>query len=174
MKPPPSYTDVHKCSSLLCTACTQTGSVFFVKAAVPKKAANQCKELSSGERSQASTAPSSPSPSRSQKTLTPPPSIARKQVLLENISSVGVIRAFRSNDIYDTNHDGVNDANKKVTGLEFMEHKDFELNVPYKLTRSKSMDSLDRFVANIESGHVRDDEEDPDYLIFGTPWKGNM
>ena len=173
MKPPPSYSDVHKCSSLLCTACTQTGSVFFVKAAVPKKAANQCKESSSGERSQASTAPSSPSPSRSQKTLTPPPSIARKQVLFQNISSVGMIRAFRSNDIDDTNHDGVNKANKKDTDA-FMEHKDLELNVPYKLTRSKSMDSLDRFVAKIESGHVRDDEEDPDHLIFGTPWKGNM
>ena len=174
MKPPPSYTDVHKCSSLLCTACNQTGTVTFVKAEVPKKAADQYKESSSGERSQASTAPSSPSPSRSQKTLTPPPSVVRKKVLFENISSVGVIRAFRSNDINDTNLDDGNETDKKNTDSKITERKDLKLNVPYKLTRSRSMDSLDRFVAHIEAGHIRDDEEDPDHLIFGTPWRGNM
>jgi hypothetical protein len=68
---------------------------------------------------------------------------------------VGVIRAFSGAD-HPTKED--------------------ELPQPYKLTRSRSVsdeESLKLFINSIESADDRDEEDDVDGLIFGTPWKRN-
>jgi hypothetical protein len=98
--------------------------------------------------------------------LTSPPSINRKKILFENISEVGVIRAYSSND---------NEATKEV-----------ELFEPYELTRGRSFSydgTLNRFVESIETTTSDDDtvdrliglsinmEDDVDKLMFGTPWE---
>jgi hypothetical protein len=172
-----SSTDVHNCRSLTCMACSQSGSVVFVRVDKPNKVIDPCKT----EISLASTAPSSPSPSSSQRVLTPPPSIQRKHVIFENISSVGVIRAFSSNPTTNTktsqldapskSNVTVDESPKHNDVVEYKKQDEMILNVPYKLTRSRSLDSLDRFIASIEAVKVREQEEDVDQLMFGTPWK---
>ncbi|KAL3801264.1 hypothetical protein HJC23_012664 [Cyclotella cryptica] len=154
MSAPPSATDVHNCRSLTCIACSKPGTVVFVKANVPDRR-NQKNDDKSNDESQASTASSSPSPS--QRTLTPPSSVSRQKIVFENMSSVGVIRAFSG-------------ANRCTSGDELL-HK------PYKLTRSRSVsdeESLKQFIESIESADTCDEEDDIDGLIFGTPWKRKM
>jgi hypothetical protein len=161
MAAPSSPTDVYKCCSYTCLACSKPGSVVFVKA----DASNSLiKQDTKTDKSQASTEPSTPS--SSQRTLTSPPSINRKKILFENISEVGVIRAYSSND---------NEATKEV-----------ELFEPYELTRGRSFSydgTLNRFVESIETATSDDDtvdrliglsinmEDDVDKLMFGTPWE---
>lgn len=151
MSAPPSVTDVHNCRSLRCIACSKPGTISFIKVDVPDRT-NQS-DAKSNDNSRASTASSSLSPS--QRTLTPPSSVSRqKKILFENISSVGVIRAF-------------SDANRPATGDE--------LRKPYTLTRSRSVsdeESLKQFIESIESTDTCDEEDDVDGLIFDTPWKG--
>lgn len=54
--------------------------------------------------------------------------------------------------------------------LENKKQAEIKLNVPYKLSRARSLDSLDRFIASIEAAKFREQEEDVDKLMFGTPW----
>lgn len=169
-----SPTDVHNCRSLTCIACNHSGSVLFVKADVSNKILCKPKLAINEQTSQASTAPSSPSPSSSQKTLTPPSTISRKRVIFENISSVGVICAFSSNPNLTMKDDDSNDFKVKLPYNFNVRTEDAKLNVPYKLTRARSMDSLDRFVASIESARACEEEDDVDQLIFGTPWKNKL
>lgn len=154
-------------------ACSQSGSVVFIRVDKPNKKIDPCKT----ETSLASTAPASPSPTASQRSLTPPPSIQRKQVIFENISSLGVIRAISSNPTTMTaNSSRLNEPNKPNAAVDespTVENKkqaEMKLNVPYKLSRARSLDSLDRFIASIESAKFREQEEDVDELMFGTPW----
>lgn len=173
IKAPSTSIDVHNCRSLTCIACNRTSSVVFVKADVPESIV-PCKSLSSTERSQASTEPSSLSLNSSQEILTPPPSIVRKRIIFENISSVGVIRAISSNpnDERDAELFRPHELNPEPnTNTNAKEINDMQLNVPYKLTRSRSIDTLDRFVASIETAFAHEDEEDVDDVIFGNPWK---
>jgi len=143
-------TDVQKCRSLLCLACNQFSSVTFVTVQAPSKINGQC-ELTLSDVSEASTAPSSFA--TSQRTLTPASSISMTP--LEIISSLGEIHdhSFIADDKSDD---------------------ELKLNVPYKLTRAKSKESLDRFIASIESASEHIEEEDVDELMFGTPWNGKL
>jgi hypothetical protein len=70
--------------------------------------------------------------------------------------------------------DDSNDFKVKLPYNFNVRTEDAKLNVPYKLTRARSMDSLDRFVASIESARACEEEDDVDQLIFGTPWKNKL
>lgn len=110
-------------------------------------------EVVSKAPSQASTAPSSPS--NSQTTLVPTgANIKPQSILFENISSVGIIRAYSS-------------SNQK----QLMQEEE-DLATPYPMTRSRSLsddESLALFVEKIESAEWND--SDVDQLMFGNPWE---
>ena len=87
---------------------------------------------------------------------------------------MGVIRAISSNpndEIENGQLFCTREPNADIDADTNVEQSnDLQLNVPYKLKRTRSIDTLDRFVASIETAFVHEDEEDIDDVIFGTPW----